>query len=135
MEDKTISLTQYKLFLIGLKYCPFIIGIFSLIMVVLGCFGISFTLFPVLFNLSIFPTIIWILASIAFKCCIWHRLPLYYCWVNNVISWVDFKWTIPLNNLQMILVYLFITLMFILMGMYFKNKRNHERRTSKEVIT
>lgn len=41
MEEKSISLTQYKLMLACLKYIPFIMAIASLIAACLGCIGIS----------------------------------------------------------------------------------------------
>ena len=128
-EDKSISLTLYKIFLIFIKYGPFIIGIASFISVILGCVGITFGIFSSIFQLSVLSTITWIIASFTFKCCTWHRLPLYYCWVNNVISWIDFNWTIPINNLQMILIYSIIALLFVLLGMYFKNQYNVRKRS------
>lgn len=130
MEEKSISLVGYRWFLIFLKYGSFLIGIVSFITVMLGCFGITTPILSILFQISLVPTIMWLFASFTFRCCIWHRLPLYYTWVNNVISWIDYTWTIPINNLQMIFVYSTITIVFILIGMYFKNKYNVKTRTT-----
>ena len=133
MEDKSISFTLYKLSLIAIKYGPFIVGLANFISTILGCVGICTAFFAGLFQLSFISTLIWLLLSFTFKCCIWHRLPIYYCWMNNLISWIDFQWTIPVDNLQMILIYSGIALMFIIMGMYFKNRYNDKRRNGKGV--
>lgn len=134
MEDKSISFKLYKLFIIGLKYIPFLIGVMYFIAVILGCFGIQTGVFAATVYMGFIPSMFWILVSFVFRCCIWHRLPIYYCWINNIISWIDFKWRIPFNNLEMILVYSAIAIVFILLGMYFKNKKNVERRVSKESV-
>lgn len=135
MAENSINFTQYKIYLICLKYIPFLVAVLSLIASILGCLGISIGLFPVAAYMGLLPTIFWILSSFTFKCCIWHRLPIYYCWVNNVVSWIDFRWTIPFNNLQMILVYSIVALVFIILGMYFKNKYNVKQRLSKTSTT
>lgn len=132
MAEKSISFTLYKVFLIGLKYLPFLFGLMSLVFTVLGCFGITVGFFSSIVHLGVIPAMFWILASFAFKCCIWHRLPIYYCWINNIISWIDFRYAIPVNNLIMLLIYSGVALVFILMGMYFKNRYNVKQRINKE---
>jgi len=132
MAEKLISFTLYKTFLVGLKYIPFVIGSMSFVCVICGCLGIQLGLFTLISGIGIIPTLFWVLSSFTFKCCIWHRLPLYYCWCNHIISWIDFRWSIPINNLQMILVYSLLAIVFILMGMYFKNRYNVKQRVNKE---
>lgn len=131
MEEKSINFTLYKTSLILIKYGPLLIAVINFIAVILGCFGIVTSLFTVGFQLSIIATLLWILLSFTFKCCIWHRLPLYYCWTNNIISWIDFRWTIPVSNMQMILIHCLIVLIFIILGMYFKNRYNVRKRSEE----
>ena len=135
MAEKSISFTLYKIFLIGLKYLPFLFGVLSLTFAVLGCFGVVSGFFTAAAHMGFIPALFWILASFVFKCCIWHRLPIYYCWINNIISWIDFRYTIPVNNLIMLLIYSGVALVFILMGMYFKNRYNVKQRINKEQLT
>jgi hypothetical protein len=131
MADNSISLNLYKIFMIILKYGPFILGLLSLIAVICGCIGFAPGFYALFGYTGLLPSLFWIIASFTFKCCIWHRLPIYYCWVNNIISWIDFRWPIPVDNLQMIMIYLIMALVFILLGMYFKNRYN-VRKWSKE---
>ena len=129
MEEKSLNFTLYKLSLILIKYGPFIVAIANFIAAILGCLGIVTSLLTAGFQLSIISIVLWTLLSLTFKCCIWHRLPLYYCWTNNIISWIDFRWTIPVGNIEMILIYCIILLIFILLGMYFKNRANVRKRS------
>lgn len=133
MEDNFISRHLYKSLMICIKYMPFLIAVLSLTSVICGCIGISTFIFAFLSHISLFDTVLWLLVSFTFRCCIWHRLPIYYCWTNNIISWIDFRWPIPINNLWMILLYSLIAIIFILLGMYFKNKANVKRKHVKTI--
>lgn len=70
MAENSINFTQYKIYLICLKYIPFLVAVLSLIASILGCLGISIGLFPVAAYMGLLPTIFWILSSFTFKCCI-----------------------------------------------------------------
>ena len=58
------------------------------------------------------------------KFCIWHRLPIYYCFLMDVLSTIDYKYGIVLSNINLIVIYMIITVIFILLGMYLKEKYN-----------
>lgn len=67
--------------------------------------------------------------SILLRFCIWHRLPLYYSLVIDIINTLDYYITFPVNNIIMLAIYLAITGCFILIGMYLKEKYNAKTRT------
>lgn len=67
--------------------------------------------------------------SILLKFCIWHRLPLYYSIVIDIINMLDYYITFSINNVIMLAIYLAITGLFILIGMYWKEKHNAKTRT------
>lgn len=129
-----LSKTHYKIALLLLKYTPFIIGLVYFICAVLSCFAIPVPLLQNIFFFSPVTAGVFAYLSYVFKNCIWHRLPIYYCLMVHSISTIDYYYNIPIMNSWMLFVYLVVTILFILLGMYFKNrynvrKRNKERST------
>ena len=72
--------------------------------------------------------------SVLLKFCIWHRLPLYYGIIIDTINTFDYYFTFSVNNITMLAIYLSITGVFILIGMYLKQKYNAKTRISKNRI-
>lgn len=125
-----ISKGLARLTRIIVKYIPFVIGIGYLLMAIFSCFGISCIWLPVLFRFSISSFVCLFAVSILLKFCIWHRLPLYYAVVIDIINTVDYYFVIPINSKVLLLVYLLISAIFILIGMYLKEKHNVKNRTT-----
>lgn len=63
------------------------------------------------------------------KFCIWHRLPIYYCFLMDILSTIDYKYGIVSSNINLIIVYMIITVIFILLGMYLKERYNRKQRS------
>lgn len=126
-----LSKTHYKIVLILLKYVPFIIGIIYFINAICQSLGIMLTIIPNLCFLSPLTAGIIAYLSYVFKNCIWHRLPIYYCLNVHCISVLDYYCDIPILDSYLLYVYLIVTILFILLGMYFKNRYN-VRKWSKE---
>lgn len=125
MEE--ISKTEYKFCKIIVKYVPYIIGIWSFIASILSCFGLEFSLGVMIFQPSLLPFICLFACSKLLKFCIWHRLPLYYSILIDVINAIDYYIVIPIASKWMLLIYLLITGMFILLGMYLKERYNRKK--------
>ena len=128
MEE--ISKSLARLTRIIVKYIPFVIAIGYLLMAIFSCFGISCIWLPVLFRFSISSFVCLFAISILLKFCIWHRLPLYYAITIDIINTVDYYFVIPISSKMLLLIYLVISIMFILIGMYLKEKRNIKNRTT-----
>lgn len=114
--------TQYKVFLLLVKYLPFIIAILYFISAILNCFGIYSELLVVVSYYSPLTAGFMLYTSFVFKCCIWHRLPIYYSLVLQILININFY--IPISSNIELFVYSIITVAFILLGMYLKNKYN-----------
>lgn len=117
----------HKILLILLKYIPFIIAIVYLIVSVLRCFGVMSFIMPNLFFMSPITALFMIVASFAFRFCIWHRLPIYYALLLHGIDCINYYCT-PITNNILLFVYLLITIVFIIIGMYLKNRYNKKKR-------
>ena len=118
----------HKILLILLKYIPFLIAIAYLITSILHCFGIICLIVPNIFYLSPITALFILVASKAFKFCIWHRLPIYYALLLHGIACLDYYCKIPITNNIMLFIYLLITIIFILIGMYLKNQYNKKKK-------
>lgn len=118
----------HKLFLILIKYIPFIIALAYLITDIALCFNINLYTIPNLFFMSPITALFILFASFAFKFCIWHRLPIYYALLLHGIACLDYYSKIPITSNIMLFIYLLITIMFILIGMYLKNRYNKKKR-------
>lgn len=121
---------KHKLLLAVIKYIPFIIGICYFLSTILSCFGIITVIISVIAQLSIFSGLFILLTSYVFDFCIWHRLPIYYCWTVDTLSFIDITYSIPMQNHVMLMIYLLITIVFILLGMYLKNHVNKQMKSN-----
>lgn len=130
MEE--LSRTQYRITLILCKYIPWIIAFIYFVCSIFSCFGIGFRWIGFLSSLSVLPAICLISFSVLFRFCIWHRLPIYYIFTQNIINAIDFYIGIPVTNIQMCWIYLIITGIFVLLGAYLKNRYNEKIRTSQK---
>ena len=126
MEE--ISKSLARLTKIIVKYIPFVIAIGYLLMAIFSCFGISCIWLPVLFRFSMSSFVCLFAISILLKFCIWHRLPLYYAITIDIINTVDYYFVIPISSKMLLLIYLVISIIFILVGMYLKEKLNVKNR-------
>lgn len=87
----------YKIFLIILRYIPIIVGICYMLNTLLALIGIDIVVLSWLSGISILPFIFILIASFAFKFCLYHRVFLYYIAVSDIINWIDYLWTLPLS--------------------------------------
>lgn len=125
-----ISKCLAKLTRIIVKYIPFVIAIGYLLMAICSCFGISCVWLPVLFRFSMSSFVCLFAISILLKFCIWHRLPLYYAITIDIINTIDYYFVIPISSKVLLLIYLIISIIFISVGMYLKEKHNVKNRTT-----
>lgn len=129
MEE--LSKITVKITKVIVKYIPFIIGFMYLLHSILFCFGISITWLMLTYRVSILSIISLLAMSKLLKFCIWHRLPLYYAASIDIINTIDYYITFTISNELMLASYLTLTGIFILIGMYLKEKHNAKVRVIK----
>lgn len=122
-----------------MKYVPVLIACVYFINAIASCIGVKLWILQDVFFLSPITALFILCASFVFKFCIWHRLPIYYCIILHIISYIDYYTNFLMVNSLALFVYLTLTIFCILLGMYFKNKRNEiskvlrdDRRLSKQ---
>ena len=96
---------------------------------VLSYYNINGEILSVIGGQSILTWIFLYVSSFVFKFCIYHRLPLYYILVSDILAHYDNIIGIPVSNKELFVLNISIIGIFILLIVYFKFKQ-HERKTS-----
>ena len=121
---------RYKILLLIIKYAPWIQASVYFLGTILMYFGIYNALLSWIGFIGLFPLLILYLCSIVFEFCTWHRLPLYYillCNILNLLNWFG------LSILTGLWFHFIIIGFLILFGAYLKNKHNEQIRSTKDL--
>ena len=118
MIDKDL----YKLELSLLKCLPIMIALCYFINTVLSYFKIDFIFLSLIGGLSILPIIFILVSSFVFRFCIYHRLPIYYVIISDIINYYDLYVGIPLSNRLLFVINMIIAGIFIILIVISKAK-------------
>lgn len=88
----------YKIFLIILKIIPYIIAFVYALYTIISFFDIRVDFIGYIANCSILPWVFVYISSFVFQFCKYHRIPMYYILVNDLINTVDTYVHIPISN-------------------------------------
>lgn len=130
MVERNLTKSIYKIELVIIKFIPYIIAIVYLLNNILSYIGIDLPILSLFAGTSILTILFLYISSFVFKFCIYHRLPIYYIVLSDIIAYYDIIVGIPINNRSLFTLNLIIAGVFILLIVYFKFKQ-HESRTSK----
>lgn len=130
MAENGVGKSLYKIELLLIKVIPFIIMCCYVVNSVLSYFEIDTIILSIIGGMSIFPWLFLFVSSFVFKFCIYHRLPLYYILITDIINYYDNIIGIPISNKSLFVLNMIIVGIFVLMIVFFKF-RQHEQRTSK----
>lgn len=125
-----VGKSLYKIELLIIKVIPFIIMLCYVLNSTLSYFNINGEIFSVIGGQSILTWIFLYVSSFVFRFCIYHRLPLYYIFVSDILAYYDNIIGIPVSNKELFVLNIAIIGIFILLIVFFKFKQ-HESRTSK----
>lgn len=106
------SKTLYKIELITLKFIPFIIALICFLNTILSYFGVDLEILSYIGGVSFFTLFFLYVSSYTFKFCLYHRLPLHYILINNVLNIIDAYIGIPLDDRNLLILYLVIAFIF-----------------------
>lgn len=111
VEENSLRKNNYKIFLLITKYLPYLISFCYMLNTLLSLCGIDIYILSIIASMGMLTTIYMLSTSIVFKYCLYHRLPIYYVIVNDVINWIDWTIGIPIDDKWFIIIS--ILLMFI----------------------
>lgn len=129
-EENGVGKSLYKIELYLIKVIPYIIAICYVLNNILSYFEIDAPLCSYIGGMSLLPFTFLYISSFVFEFCIYHRLPLYYILVSDVINYIDLYIGIPINSNNLFVLNMTILGVFILILVFIKFKQ-HESRTSK----
>lgn len=103
-----VSVSKYKLTILYLKYITVFIALIDLIHTIFSFFNISVFELQIVCGVSIVTVIFLYLTSYTFGFCKYHRIPIHYVVISNIISCIDYYIGIPATDRQLLCVYLII---------------------------
>ena len=113
---------SYRLFLFTLKAIPYVIALFYILFTV-GCyFGVELNVIGYIASCSVLTWLFLYVSSFVFKFCIYHRLPLYYILLNDIINTIDTYIHLPISTYSFFLLYIWLTGVFVLLYIYLRVK-------------
>lgn len=119
MEEK-LSIKLVKTFRIYLKMLPIILAVTSFANCVLAYLGFQFKIYAHIFFFLIISFIY--VASYVLKFCEYHRISLHYIVLIYIINCYDYYIGIPINYIELFMMYSMITFVAIVIGIYLKLK-------------
>ena len=115
----------HKTLLVSLKVIPVVIALLNVINIVVGFFGKECVWISYFGGLSLLPMIFIYLASFVFEFCTYHRMFIYYVFVTNTISTIDYEIGIPIANDGMLAAHCLIFGIFCFLVLHFYLKSRH----------
>lgn len=95
----------YKLEMLLLKTIPFVLALFQFIRTICFILGITTPIFAELASVSLLPLIFLYLSSYTFKFCEYHRVPLHYIVLNNILNSLDYHFQFAITDYDFILIH------------------------------
>lgn len=124
--NSSLNNYKHKLFLGFLKVLPMVMAGLYLMNTVLSYFDIESRVFSYLSSIGIIPWLFIMIASCIFKFCEYHRMFLWYIMVNNLICWIDERYTLPISNWNYFILHIIIAGLFLFLVLYWHQKcRKH----------
>lgn len=123
-EESSVSKSLYKVFIWLLKKIPCWIALLYIVYTMLSFFYIELGIIGYIASCSLLTWMFLYVSSFVFKFCIYHRIPLYYIALNDLINIVDLVFVLPVNTLSLMMVHIALIGIFTTIYIYFKR---HER--------
>jgi hypothetical protein len=128
----TYNKTLYKLELGLLKIIPMLLAGCYLLDTILSYFYIDLPIFSILGGMSILPLIFLYISSYVFHFCEYHRMFLHYVVVNDILSWIDYSYELPIDNFAYFTLHIAVAGIFLFIILYLKVKYGiHTKSCSK----
>ena len=112
----------YKIELYTIKVIPMAISAIYLLNTILSYCYIDLPILSWIGGLSLLPWLFLYLSSFVFRFCIYHRMFLYYIAVCNILSYIDYTWTLPISDRGLFLLNIIIAGIFLFVILYLKLK-------------
>lgn len=129
--EGNLKVSLYKIEVYLLKVIPIVLAIGDLINTLLSLFNIDTAIISYIGGVSFITIIFLYLSSYVFKFCEYHRLPLHFIVVNNIINIYDWYVGIPLG-LRGMIIFEFILVGITIVLMVYLHDKSNKRTASKD---
>lgn len=126
--ENCVNKNLYRVFLLVLKVIPYIVSIGSLVYMILYYYGIELKFMDYTFSCSVLPWLFIYISSFLFRFCLYHRIPLYYIAVSDIVNFIDSLYGIPIDTYYYMMLHYIIAGIFILLFIYFKRHARNIRK-------
>lgn len=109
-----------KLFVLVSKVLPMILALCHLFNCMFGYFGWNNIILGYISGISILTVSYLYLVSYLIKLCGYYRMFLHYCVIIDIINVYDYYIGIPITNIQLMFLYIIITIIVMFVILYLK---------------
>lgn len=122
----------YKIELYLLKVMPMLLAAIYLINTVLSYYDIVLPALSYIGGLSFIPLLFMYISSYVFRFCSYHRMFLHYIVINDLINLIDYYYTLPISDWELLILHMSIAgiSLFIILYLYVKSNRKYAKRDS-----
>lgn len=124
LRSNALQKSLYKIELYIIKVIPYVLALFYLLNTILSYFYIDIPLISYIAGISLLPLLFLYITSFVFNFCTYHRLPIYYIFVNWLIVVLDYYLDFTKYYETTVLISLITAGITILSIVYLKFKNN-----------
>lgn len=122
----------YKIELYLLKVMPMLLAAIYLVNTVLSYYDIIIPVLSYIGGLSFIPLVFMYVSSYVFRFCSYHRMFLHYIVVNDSINLIDYYYTLPISDWELLILHMSVTgiALFIILYLYVKGHSKNVKEHS-----
>lgn len=120
MVEKLVNKKKIKVFVLVSKVLPMVLALCHLLNCIFGYFGWNNIILGYISGISILTISYLYLVSYLIKLCEYYRMFLHYCVIIDIINIYDYYIGIPITNIQLMFLYVIITIIIMFIILYLK---------------
>lgn len=124
---------KYKLLIIVLKFIPMLTALCYMSSTIFNYFGYNIEPLSNFGGMSLLTWLFIYLASIVFNFCAYHRMFLWYIFIDDLFNIIDYYITIPISTDSILMLHniLIGTTLFTVLILYVKDNKSIIRKSNK----
>ena len=124
----------YKIELNLLKVMPMLLAAIYLVNTVLSYYDIVVLALSYIGGLSFIPLVFMYISSYVFRFCSYHRMFLHYIVINDLINLIDYHYTLPISDWELLILHMSIAgvSLFIILYLYVKGHSKNVKKHSRQ---
>ena len=122
----------YKIELYLLKVMPMLLAAIYLVNTVLSYYDIIIPVLSHIGGLSFIPLVFMYVSAYVFRFCSYHRMFLHYIVVNDSINLIDYYYTLPISDWELLILHTSVAgiILFIILYLYVKSHSKFIKKNS-----